>query len=254
MNKKVIYTCLVGNYDTLNQPVVVDDTFDYLCFSNDINETKIGVWEIRNIPYETSDDIRLSRYVKLMPHEVLSEYDYSLWMDANLQITGCKFYKIVNEKMKTGDKVYQVDHCFPKCDCVYKEMEYAFSLGRSGFIETTKQFDHVRKSGFPKHWGLYENNLILRKHNDPLVIKMSNEWWQEYIHFSKRDQFSLVYVYWKNSFKPNLLFLPGENTRNVPFVKWHYHSMIKQNIVNKVIFYIEKKFRLLIWRIYTFVK
>ena len=73
MNTKVIYTCLTGNYDTLLQPEVVDNSFDFICFSNDFNETKIGIWEIRKIPFETNDNSRLSRYPKILSHKVLQD-------------------------------------------------------------------------------------------------------------------------------------------------------------------------------------
>ena len=42
MNKKVIYTCLVGNYDVLRQPLAIDESYDYICFSNDIKEERVG--------------------------------------------------------------------------------------------------------------------------------------------------------------------------------------------------------------------
>ncbi|MCD7978378.1 MAG: DUF616 domain-containing protein, partial [Tannerellaceae bacterium] len=85
MNKKVIYTCLVGNYDSLSQPGIVCEEFDYICFSNNIKEQKIGVWQIRPIPFFHGNKTRLSRYVKLNPHIVLPNYIYSLWIDANIE-------------------------------------------------------------------------------------------------------------------------------------------------------------------------
>ena len=33
MSKIAIYTSLVGGYDNLLQPEVVDENFDYICFS-----------------------------------------------------------------------------------------------------------------------------------------------------------------------------------------------------------------------------
>lgn len=43
MKKFVIYSVLVGNYDDVLQPAVIDDRFDYILFSNDINENNMGV-------------------------------------------------------------------------------------------------------------------------------------------------------------------------------------------------------------------
>ncbi|MBQ8455752.1 MAG: DUF616 domain-containing protein [Bacteroidaceae bacterium] len=229
MNKKVIYTCLVGSYDVIRQPEVVDDSYDYICFSNDIKEERVGVWQIRPIPFEHKDKARLSRYVKLLPHRALKDYEWSLWMDANIQITGKELYSILEDKMSEGGKIYQVTHCLPPCDCTYEEIKLAYLGGRSGLYKTFLQYWHLKREGFPAHWGLFENNFILRKHSDPLVKKISEEWWAEFMKYTKRDQFNLMYVYWKNYFMPGLLLLPDRNTRNVDFLKWHFHHVQPEN-------------------------
>ena len=56
MLQKVIYTCLTGGYDTLLQPSIIDNQFDYICFSNDITEKQIGIWQIRKISFESNDN------------------------------------------------------------------------------------------------------------------------------------------------------------------------------------------------------
>ena len=87
MKKIAIYTCIVGTYDNLMQPQVVYEDCDYICFSDDFYEDKIGVWEIKPIPSAASGDkVRKSRYVKFKPHEVLENYEYSVWIDSNIQI------------------------------------------------------------------------------------------------------------------------------------------------------------------------
>ena len=225
MNKKVIYTCLVGNYDVLRQPLAIDESYDYICFSNDIQEDRIGVWQIRPIPFEHKDKARQSRYVKILPHKVLGDYEWSLWMDANILITGKEFYSILDSKIAGGGKIYQVNHCLPPCDCTYEEIKFAYLCGFSGFRKTVLQYWHLKRNGFPTHWGLFENNIILRKHLDPQVRKVSEEWWAEFMTYTKRDQFNLMYVYWKNNLMPGLLLPPDKNTRNVDFMQWNSHAV-----------------------------
>lgn len=222
--KKVIYTCLVGNYDDLLQPLVVDRSFDYICFTNDIKEKKIGIWIIRPIPYIDKDNTRLSRYVKILPQVVLCKYDYSLYMDANLQITGQMFYKIINEKIESGGLVFQVPHLYPPEDCIYDEIKYAFLCGKCGFISAFRQYRKLKKKLFPSHFGLCENNIILRKHNDEMVKKICEEWWMDYKNSSKRDQFNLMYIYWKNSFYPKMLFYDNQSSRNVDYLVCKNHN------------------------------
>lgn len=229
MNKKAIYTCLVGNYDELRQPLVVDESYDYICFSNDIKEKKVGVWQIRPIPFEHKDKARLSRYVKLLPHRVLQDYEWSLWMDANIQITGAEFYSIVDSKISEGGLIYQVNHCHPPCDCTYDEIKFAYLGNRAGLREAFRQYWHLKRDGFPKHWGLFENNCILRQHNKAQAREISEEWWKEYMSHTKRDQFNLMYVYWKNNLKPSLLLPPDNDTRNVDYLQWNSHAVKPQN-------------------------
>lgn len=214
--KKVIYTCITGNYDSLPQPLVTDASFDYICFSNDIKEDKAGIWQVRPIPYCNSDKTRLSRYVKLQPHKVLQEYDVSIWMDANINIIDDRFYSIVNDKIDSGTLMAQVPH--PQRDCVYEEITKCYKDVRIGLYDALRQRIHLQKEGFPRHFGMMENNLILRRHNDPEVIHISDEWWKEYLKYSLRDQLSLMPVCWKEGFRPDLLLGEGNNARNVPYL------------------------------------
>ena len=110
MNKKVIYTCLVGNYDVLRQPLAIDESYDYICFSNDIKEERVGVWQIRPIPFKHKDKARLSRYVKILPHRALEDYEWSLWMDANIQITKklLKDTKMIMDEATSGKRALQM--------------------------------------------------------------------------------------------------------------------------------------------------
>ena len=93
MARKVIYTVLTGGSDRLEQPAVVDPSYDYICFTE--KDGKDGVWQLRKIPFETPDNITRARYSKLQPHVVLPEYEYSVFMDANLCIIGPEFYEKV---------------------------------------------------------------------------------------------------------------------------------------------------------------
>ena len=89
----VIYTALIGGYDAIQQPLVVDNRFDYVLFTDVVRESKIGVWQIRKVDYTNANMIRIARYVKTHPMELLPDYDCSVWMDANLQITSSYIYE-----------------------------------------------------------------------------------------------------------------------------------------------------------------
>ena len=220
----VIYTCLVGKYDSLAQPLSVDAHYDYICFSDSIKETTIGIWKIREIPFKCKDKTRLSRYAKLLPHRVLADYDYSIYVDANITIRDKEFYRRIETSISNGSLIAQVNHVTPFWDCVYEDIYHAYRVRKVSFVSAYRQYRHLKKEGMPRHYGLYENNIIFRKHNDSTVKHISEEWWREYMSYSKRDQFSLMYIYWKNKYMPDLLFGKDECARNVSFLECNYHD------------------------------
>ncbi len=224
--KKVIYTALVDNYDSLMQPAAVDPEFDYICFSDCIKGPKVGVWEIRPIPFTSPSHTRVARYSKLQPHVVLPEYEYSVWMDANILIKGEEFYEKVNAKIAEGAKMAFVPH--PSRDCVYEEIVRCYRNVRISFRDAVKQRRHLLEMGYPEHWGLMETDLILRRHNDPDVIRISDAWWEELQNYSFRDQLSQMPVCWKNGIRPELLLGEGKNARNVPYLELVRHSLTHQ--------------------------
>lgn len=211
-NNKVIYTSLTGKYDQLTQPKCVFEGFDYICFSNDYKEKKIGIWEIRPIPFKCKDKTRLSRFVKLNPHIALPDYEYSLWMDSNLCILTNELLRIINSLIDKKSLMASVLH--PQFDCIYDDAIQCIIGGRDSYFTIKKQVLFLSSQKYPTHNGLYENNLILRKHNVETIKSISDEWWKLYTSYSKRDQLSLCYVLWKNNYIPDLLFPKGISTRN----------------------------------------
>ncbi len=225
--RKVIYTCLTGAYDSLRQPSAVDGSFDYVCFSDSLPAGRDGLWEVRPMPSCTGPDgpelhgTRLSRYPKILPHKVLPEYDISVYMDANLRITGKAFYDAVDAKIDSGCLIAQVPHL--GADCVYDEVRRCHLMGKMSFSEAVAQKRYFKSLGFPRHVGMFENNVIFRRHRDPSVISVSEAWWKEYMAHSRRDQLALAPVYHAFGLAPELLFGEGLNSRNVPFVEYSKH-------------------------------
>lgn len=220
--KRVIYTCIVGGYDKLRQPEVLDKDFDYICFTDAAVSGQDGAWQLRPIPFVCEDRTRLSRYVKLMPHKVLGDYDESLWLDANITIKGQGIYDAVRRVSSAGSLIAQVPHLGR--DCVYEEIAACYKDLRIGFREARRTRRHLLSEGFPRHSGLMENNLIFRRHNDPSIVRLSEAWWEEYGRYSRRDQLSLMPVLWKCGLSPDNLLGDGLNVRNVPYLEYSRHT------------------------------
>ena len=201
--KKAIYTVLVGNYDKLRQPEVIVPGWDYICFSNDLPEKTVGVWQIRRFDYHNELLVRESRFPKLNPHLVLPEYEYSLWTDANLRLAP-EIFDRAEKLIADGCLLAMVEH--DSRTCVYQE---ARCLTRRLIDDPNiiyRQTEYLMKEGFPPDRGLFVACCMLRKHNDPSIVNFSQIWWNFYCQYSYRDQMSATYSLWKSGLSPAIFW------------------------------------------------
>lgn len=228
MNKFAIYTAIVGDYDEILQPEVVDNRFDYILFSNDIKEPKVGVWQVRPINYHNDIQTKIARWVKTHPEELLSEYDCSVWMDANVRIKTTYTYTRSVELYFSDVKISTVKH--PNRDDIYAEcgevLVYCLEKERVVF----DWINILRKDGYPRKSGLYETNLLYRKHCSS-IENMDALWWNYIEEYSRRDQLSFNYVLWKLQIEC-VDFLPaGQAAWNSPDYVYVAHSKRKSSII-----------------------
>ena len=213
MNKFVIYTALTGSYDNIMQPRVVAPDFDYICFTNNDRIGQAGVWKIKKIPPVVNDLQRLSRFPKMHPHVLLSEYEYSVYVDANVCIISNEFYDVVRKKISDGIKLSGIKH--PLRECVYDEFYYVWLWRKEKDISIMrKEYRYLRQHGFPRNYGMYEANIILRNHHDMQVVAQCEQWWLMVNAFSKRDQLSYSYTLWSQHIPFDYLCVPGANREN----------------------------------------
>lgn len=228
-NNFVVYTALFGTYDDLNEPKKDYDGCDFICFT-DQKHLKSDIWEIRLVDDLDLPSNMINRKFKILPHLYLSEYEYSMYVDSNIKI-------IANPKDLANKYLTLYDFVLPKHfvrDCIYKEAIECININKTNYKETTNQIQHYKQQGFPKNYGLGENNILLRKHNNDAVKKLMNDWWTELNNYTKRDQLSLAYVHWKNN---RFMQYMDESARGSSYfrIKLHNHEKIKglfSNIYN----------------------
>ena len=223
MKKIAIYTSIVGNIDSLMEPHIIHDQCDYICFvekGKTVNYKK-GVWQFREIPYANKDNRVLSRFVKINPHLVLAEYDYSLWIDGNVTISDYKFYEILWDKI---DK--EIDYsgvCHWGRDCSYEEAYAILNANKDSVKRIVRSLLFLKRNNFPKHYGMYENNVIFRKHNKQNIIEFDTLWWYLYLKYSHRDQVLHSYCLYKMGICFDYLLPPEYCARN------HYSLYYKKH-------------------------
>lgn len=219
--KIVIYTVITGNYDAMRQPAFIDERFIYICFSNEYLEKRIGVWEIRKIPSVIEDCQRLSRYPKIKPHELLQEFAYSVYMDANLVIAKHDFYEQIIELVRQKQVLSGVKNGWR--DCLYKEGFRCILSRLDAPDKIINEMRFLKSEEFPSNYGMYEANIIFRNHHDPTVIKQSNLWWDTVQEYARRDQLCFSYTLWKTGLPWSYIFPDGSNTHNNPNIIFHEH-------------------------------
>ena len=203
-SNKVVYTCITGNYDDLEEIkgyTYINFDWDYVCFTDNqnlITQKQFGIWEIRPLQFTELDDTRNNRWHKINPHLILSEYDESIYIDANINILTNKLFEILNNNNKD---IILASHA--NTICLYKEFEWVLraKIDKPEIMQAHLKL--LQDSGFPKNYGMPENNLIYRQHNKPKVISIMNDWWYMVENYTKRDQLSLPYVLWKHNINCN---------------------------------------------------
>lgn len=200
--KVVVYTAIIGGYDTLNEPLVKPAGVDFVCFTD--RNMSSDIWEIRKVTPLYEDNTRTARKYKVLPHRFVSEYDYSVWIDGNFVVIG-DFRQLIDDSVM---KVYDHTSCYDLRNCVYEEANAIFRLGqepgkkfKDNPFTIKSQMERYISDGYPQNNGLLSSGVLFRKHNDSDVIKTMENWWTEIKYGSKRDQLSFNYVSWKNKFE-----------------------------------------------------
>lgn len=214
--KIVVYTIIIGSYDSILEQSNYCDNIDYYILTNLPLPENSGWKKIDINNFEISSklsDQEISRYFKIHPEILFEEYDYSIYIDGNIIINSD--VSQIAYKMEEERKIICM-HQHSTRNCIYDEGKAIYALGKASYSDIRKHLKKYKREGMPKHFGLFENNIIARKHNDPNCIKIMDLWWIEYINGCHRDQLSFMYSLWKNNYTKKFVKSMGINSRNNP--------------------------------------
>ncbi len=181
---------MIGDYDHLQEPEMVAEGWDYLCITNNPNLTS-SVWTFIHIDDEGMDPVRLSRKYKICNHLVDSEYDIRIYIDANIQIKKNldSFLAISWNNLADIAILYHPYH-------TDVTQEFRACLGRE--LDNTELIKSQKKtyfdSGFEDKYPQVNNRLIIRRTNNHQIKRLMNEWFNQVLNHSFRDQLSFNYV------------------------------------------------------------
>lgn len=227
-NTKVIYTCITGEYDDACAHVYVDDTWDYVMFTDNkylLSMPKYMHWEIRPLQYSKLTNVKNARWHKINAHKLFPNYDVSLWIDGNIVIMQSEFFARINKFISCGDKICVPLH--PVRTCIYAEADTIKQLHIDNKNTVNQEMRILKWMRYPRNNGLNETCVMLRRHNDKQIQKMQNKWWRMLKNYSKRDQLSYNWAAWRCNIQTMPLFdVPGEhrNCDELLFVHKRSHN------------------------------
>jgi hypothetical protein len=197
--KLLIYTTLFGRYDKLKDPPSKFENCDFVCFTDQIN-LKSHIWKL--VIVNAVDPIVENRKYKMLPHQFFSEYNFSLYVDASIEININPNYLV--QKYLADSEMAVCKHL--DRNCAYDEIIATIKTGKCKQADLAiEQYKYYSSNKFPRDFGLYEMGIILRKHNSINVIKMMEEWWLHFNKWAKRDQFSIPFIFWKFKYHPAII-------------------------------------------------
>ena len=229
MNSRIaIYTCIVGNYDKINEPSYVNKNIDYYIFTDqnipeDSAWTKIDITSFQE--YGKLTPIALNRMIKILPQHFLPDYDYTVYVDGNIKIIADLMPIVCN----MGDAFIGI-HTHAIRDCIFLEKNGIILLKKADLNIMKTQLEFYKKDGFPANFGLFQNSIIIRKNCDQCK-KIMDMWWGEYQKYPTRDQLSLPYVIWKSGINIDSIKIIGKNALKNPRFKNIDHKTIPQSQV-----------------------
>ena len=217
-NKRVIYTCITGNYEALVPLTNRQSDFDYVCFTDNSGLTS-DFWELRPVPQELLklSCVKQQRIIKICPHRYLPDYDESIWIDGAVDVLSDPNKFIEKFCSDSNKSVFIRKH--PSRNCIYTEGLTCIKLRKDKAEIVNPQLDKYRKENFPRNFGLAETNIIYRKHKNPYCVKLMDLWAIELLNGSHRDQLSFNYALWKTG-SDGFKYLETNLVRGTYF-KWY---------------------------------
>ena len=226
----IIYTVITGNYDSIKQPLVVEEGVEFILFTNNPEIKEAGVWKVVQIPSEQwqgrterENNILLSRKVKMLPHKYFpKECEQSIYVDADMLIQGplTELLKHLHE-----DTLFAAcRHSY--CKSVSEEINDLKAKGMVDATQVQQQWQRYEEWGFKDDLGISENGLLIRRHNDARVTQLMELWWKEYLNGCLRDQVSLMPCMYRTDFMPYFQFIEMD-IRNNNFVEVMRHKVDK---------------------------
>ncbi|WP_242281368.1 rhamnan synthesis F family protein [Pantoea deleyi] len=185
-----LVTAIIGNFDALFIPKHLEGDVDYYCFSDTLSDG-YGVFDIFKPPYIDADPRRTARYIKTNLMKYFHDYDYVVWIDANVEIN-VKVSELVLRVSDSSHSLGAIQH--PVRDNLFQEAEeiLAWDLDDVSVVkEQIARYEYIHNL---RSEPLIESNVLVMDARDERIHNFMRIWWNEINNYSRRDQLSIGYA------------------------------------------------------------
>lgn len=185
----LIYTANFGNYDRPRPVSVREPGVDYMMVTD--GDGAEG-WTVHRV--KKADDSRaVARLVKVtMPLVDGKNYDWTLWVDGNIEITG-EVSGLVQHWLREHDFA-AMKH--PWWQCSYTEIDKCIELDKDTNENLEAARTYLKGEEFPRNYGQLATWILLRK-NTEFVQEHAKAWWADMAAMTMRDQVTFMLNLWR---------------------------------------------------------
>lgn len=208
--KIAVYTVICNEYDSLRQDILKEEGIDYWAILDEQTAyaeiERNNFWRITINEDERHPDMHMNqRGLKIIPPAFLMNYDYIVYIDGNIRYS--KPLIPFLEKFCYGSFITLPNHNESNDgnrNCIYEEIDACIRLNKDTKKALLKQRTKAKRMKIPKNWGLWETHTLIRW-NQPDTWRFCQQWWNELLKGSRRDQVALPLTVHHTGFTVNSL-------------------------------------------------
>lgn len=177
-----VYTVIIGPYDNLRPPKVIEPGVRYVCVTD--QPFRVAPWEIHPafMPFESN--ARNSRIPKMLSH-LHFDSEYTIYHDGEF-VLGAAPSALIGELLQDADIAMYRHPCRTN---IRQERDLCEAEHINDGPEMTSQVDRYLAIGVPD--GLWAGGFIARR-NTPQMARFNETWWSEYLGGCLNDQIALT--------------------------------------------------------------
>lgn len=182
MGKIAVYTFMQEGGQMPAQPynasVWKAKGFDFICFVTKKGDMPdyCGAWYIDELPISWEDRLLNAVIPKINPQSVLEDYEYSLWLDGDVAITGDAIYEHCLEMQQRGVVYADLEHT-----SIRSVYSYAWKVWRQGlepFKVVWNAVSFLISKGILPGAGFHDTSVMFRAHENEAVLEFDRWWWE----------------------------------------------------------------------------